>query len=91
MQSLSLGALGMVGCVQCIDPLFSNNAVCSQYMAVYFFLNNPRETPIARFLGPVIGVFHEIIVWPKFHLRIRCTVCGIVLYVTAISRVYSIN
>ena len=37
--------------------------------------------------GQAMDVFHDILVWPKFYLRIWCAVCGIVLYGTAIYRV----
>ena len=35
-----------------------------------FYPNNSQETPIACPLGQGMGVFSEIIVWPKFHLQI---------------------
>ena len=56
-----------------------------------FSPNNSRETPIARSLGRGMGVFREIIVWPMYYLRVQRTVCGIVLYGTAIYRVHSID
>ena len=34
------------------------------------FSNNSRETLIARPSGRGMGVFREIMVWPKFYLRI---------------------
>ena len=55
-----------------------------QYIAVYFLLIT--ETPIARPLRRGMGVFREIIVWPKFYFRIWCAACGIELYGTAIYR-----
>ena len=35
-----------------------------------FFPNNSQEAPIARPLGRRMGVFREILVWPKFYLQI---------------------
>ena len=37
-----------------------------------------------------MDVLREIIFWLKFNLRIYCTVCGIVLYVTAIYREFMV-
>ena len=47
-----------------------------------FSPNNTREIPIAHPLGPGMGVFCEIIVWPKFYLWIQWTMCSINLYGT---------
>ena len=45
--------------------------------------NNSREAPTACPLGQAMGVSWKILVWPKFY-QIKCNVCGIVLYDTAI-------
>ena len=60
------------------------NTVRSRYIAVFFSPNNSRETPLARPLG--MGVFCEILIWQKLYLRIKYSVCGIVLYGTVIYR-----
>ena len=56
--------------------LFSQSSNCSA-RRIYRGLispNNSRETSIAVLLGRGMGVFHEIIVWPKFYVRIQCNV-----------------
>ena len=56
-----------------------------------FAPNNSKETSIARPFGRAMGVCREIILWLTFYLRIYCTVCGIVLYGTAIYREYIVT
>ena len=51
-----------------------------------FSPNNSRKTPIARPLVWDMVVFRELLVLPKFYLRVYCAVCSIVLYCTAIYR-----
>ena len=57
----------------------------------HFSLNNSRKTPITRPLGRGMGVFRKFKTWLKFHLRSCCAGCNVVLYCTAIYRVYSIS
>ena len=56
----------------------------SRYIAIFFSSNSSRNTPIVRSLGPCMCVFRVILICPKLYLRIKCTVCGIVSYGTAI-------
>ena len=74
---------------------YTEDAVCRKCsvgaLPIYRGLssNNSREAPISRPLGQGMGVFRAIIVWPKFYLRIQCTVWCVVLYGTAIYWEYS--
>ena len=49
--------------------------------SIFFLITHERHPEIG-----LLGVFRAILVWPKFHLQIWCTVCGIVLCRIAICR-----
>ena len=57
----------------------------------HFSPNNSRRTPIARSLGRDMDDILEFEVFPKFLIRNWCVGWTIVLYCTAIYRVYSIK
>ena len=72
-------------------PITWINPICSWYSALpiyrgLFSPNNSRETSMARPLGRGKDVFLEDRILADVHLWIQCTVCGIVLYGTAIYR-----
>ena len=64
-----------MGCNNLPLPYYLLLAHKSSYSAlpIYrgpFAPNNSRETPIARPLGRGMGIFREILVWPKFYIQI---------------------
>ena len=74
-----------------IKRSFGNNIQLNIYSALSIYHgqlspNNSRGTPIARPLGRGMGVFREILVWPKFYIWIQCTAYCIMTYGTAIYR-----